>query len=449
MSYFSAANYPLPPGGSLALTPAERKRADGSRRATAGVVASRGRGSPATAQNIITVQAVTCKNQSKRRMLQVRSSDPRNVFAPASSDESDFDTKKGMLGLCVLEANTTFRGGMTGDTNVEVVTNMAGMSRDVRLGIPCVVQLERSAADANGDDRTTIVIAGVQTLVTTGSEQCSPGQKLYADPNPFMVDDPDNEGQLVSGINISGINKAVKHIQLRPLNSNNLHSMTLSLQNEVRLRLGSAEAGRSISAILGAAEPEKALCAFFTREATQLLDARNLAVDMPVRGLMHIYAAWLFVQLVSASAGTDAPIPALSADLNELAFVKVVALQTLRLALQHTETTFSRCYRAYDSALPQDATSDSARTYTAASNRHSLSSAYLSGLLDNGKYNVGSPSDNMRYAMAAEACLNQHFHYHSQVLRQDMHDYLARFVLGIALSGSSKGKPIDVLVGGR
>jgi hypothetical protein len=154
--FYRRQNYPLAPTG------AQSGSRTGKRKAT-GVIKSSGRGAVATPQSLITLVAITNKNEHKRRKLASRPGDLKSMYAAPSNDETDFSIKRGMLGLCRIMPDSSFRSALTNDSSVEVVTNMAGLSRDEQLGMPCVVQVARDSNDVNSDDHTTIVIQGVQT----------------------------------------------------------------------------------------------------------------------------------------------------------------------------------------------------------------------------------------------------------------------------------------------
>lgn len=421
-----------------------RNRAGQKQKPGMNVVQSKGRGEVATPQAVIVLQAALPKNELDRRARMAPVGRAEALYAPPARSERDFDAKKGMVGLCLLNNQATFAGRIGNTNSVRVAVNMAGLSRSEKLGMPCVVQVARDALDANTDDRTTIIVQGVQTIVDTGSQPIACGEIVIIDPNPFLIADPVNKsGPQVSGINVQGVTENFMHPQTRTLTTNHEHALVQEFQNVLRARMGTSEFGKELAGCLAGVDPGARLAALFARSCTTLFDESNIAQDNPLRGLTLIWAPWYFLQMVNVESVRGIKPAALG-------MTTLACLHALHASLQQTEREFTRIYAQYDCALPHDTADERPVQYEASSNRASLFSDTLKADLDiDTLRTLTNDFERSRAMHRGEAHLNLHYEYHSKLLRLALKNYLFKFSLGIALCGAGRGAPVDVLLGGH
>ena len=420
-------SYPLAPRRDSA-------KRDRSQR-TSGVILSHGRGNVATPQSLVVVQAIAPKDERERRARMAKR-DPNSMFAPPATDDGDFDIEKGMLGICNPNPSATFRGALTADSNVHVHTNMEGLSRDEPLCVPCVVQVKRSATDLNSEDRTTIVIRGVQTVVNTGSASLGVGQYCYFDPNPYTVV---KDGKVVSGINIVGVKNTVMHPQIRALDSTTTYSFVRGLQDVVRVAMGRDPNLKEIDTCFrNKAQNGEALLVCLNNMCEGIFKEHQLAADMPMRDIIRLFAPWQLMHFCDIPEAT----PSLSGVPQRL-HAKLMCADALRLAMIRIEDSETRHYRDFEVSLPHNSRS----TQTGGRIKSSVASPDLAKLLHPVTVGVLDPIKRFSEISTALSRIAMHFHYFDTICMQAQHDYISRFLIGLCLSGANKGAPVDILLG--
>ncbi|MDO9175011.1 MAG: hypothetical protein Q7V62_09410, partial [Actinomycetota bacterium] len=211
--------------------------AGSKRNATGGQIISPGRFDPAVPQQLV-VLAVTVRfaeQERKMRALQAGTNDPRRLYGAPSTDDKDMTCDKGRLGFCMLNLESTFRPGLGHSNHVTFACSVNGLSRDAKVGVPAVCQVSRDTTDPHSEDKTTVVVHGVQTIIDTGDQTISPGDQLYMDLNPFTTK---QDGQDVPGVIIPGVSRTTLHPQVRPARSSTRYALSRTLNDRVRLQLG-------------------------------------------------------------------------------------------------------------------------------------------------------------------------------------------------------------------
>lgn len=162
MTTFNRHSYPLPPS----LDNEDDQAPDLHKEASATPIVVQSKGQAPTPQQLVVLQATASKLERDRRLRAAQGLPDSALFAPHSSTDAAFNVKKGFLGICHLTPGHTYRGALQADqgANVQVFCNMGGLRRDTKLGIPCVVQVNRDATNLNSEDRTTLVVDGVQQI---------------------------------------------------------------------------------------------------------------------------------------------------------------------------------------------------------------------------------------------------------------------------------------------
>lgn len=426
-------SYPLVPRRDAA-------KRDRSQR-TSGVILSHGRGAVATPQSLVVVQAIAPKDERERRARMAKR-DPSTMFAPPATDDADFDIEKGMLGICNPNPSATFRGALTADSNVHVHTNMEGLSRDEPLCVPCVVQVKRSATDLNSEDRTTIVIRGVQTVVNTGSAPLGVGQYTYFDPNPYTVE---KEGKIVSGINIVGVKPTVMHPQIRGMDSTTTYSFLRGMQDTVRIAMG-RQCLKEIDACLKSSDRSgERLLTLLNKMCEDIFKDKHLSVDMPMRDVIRLFAPWQLMHFCDLPDATPS-LSAVASGISEMAqrlHAKLLCADALRLAMIRIEDSGTRHYRDFEVSLPHNTKS----VQTGGRGKSSVASEDLAKLLHPVAGIAVDPKIRFGQVASALSQIEMHFHHFSTICLQAQHDYMMRFMIGLCLSGANKGQPVDVLLG--
>jgi hypothetical protein len=305
-----------------------------------------------------------------------------------------------------------------------------------------VVQVKRSATDLNSEDRTTVVIRGVQTLVNTGSAPLGVGQYCYFDPNPYTVE---KEGKTVSGINIVGVKPTVMHPQIRGMDSTTVYSFLRGMQDTVRIAMGRDPNTKEIDACLKSTSGEKLLVCL-NKMCEAIFDSRQLAVDMPMRDVIRLFAPWQLMHFCDIPDATPSLSAGGSSTVNEMAqrlHAKLVCADALRLAMIRIEDNSNRQYRDYEVSLPHNTKT----VQTGGRGKSSVGSEALAKLMHPP---AGTKLDaKTRFGEIANALsqVELHYNFFSTICLQAQHDYQMRFLIGLCLSGANKGQPVDLLLG--
>lgn len=441
MNYNSA----LPPLSS-SLLPSRDKGAyqrRGNRgnphRAQAAVVRGTTRNAVATPQSLVVLTADTPKApQELARRARAARADPRTLYGPPTDVEQSMSVFKGMVGLCSTTGNGGFRAALGNSSTAQVHGNMAGLSREERLHTPCVIQTTRDAADPNAEDKATLVVQGVQSVHNTGGQQIPPGVPVIADPNPYMVE---QDGAMVPGVQLPGIDRSTLFVQLRPLTTATLHSYIRAQEDAIRIRMGNVDFGMKLSKALLNGDP-KAIYDLLEHECTQSFEQVNMPVDMPMRDLIRVFAPWQLVQFIC--------IPGCIASITtpqQRSRAHVLVLNALRLELIRHEQTVCRIFQAFERSLPHgtepEGTLAYARTRDTSIHSDKLRDLISVDFVTGGKSNV----EKGEAVLAAAAHLNLHYASVQQRSYCAMTDYLNRFLIGKSLTGANKGQQFDILMG--
>lgn len=409
---------------------------NGARSATAGVVRITAGRNPAIAQQrTLMLAAQVSKVEKEKRAMAVRGRGRRFVFGPPTDDPMDFSVRTGELGLCILNEGSTFRQCVTADNNVRVVTSANGLPRNANLGMPCVTHSDNDVSKAHRDDRTGVAVGGVETIAHTGQEPVQCGDKLYVDPNPYMV--LDEMGKEVPGIQgPAGIPDTKQRFQARPMRTQTLDTLLQSFEADVHRHFQS----KDFREHLAAANTEQALVAEITRICKAIFDDdKHVSDDMPIRGYLPVYATWTLRKLLSIpsflKAGAVTPAVRMR--------YEWLAMRALVQVLKNAEQRFSHTVQQFNAMLPHVMGPDADALQHARHVDYSVHSKHLADLLD---IDAKTPSPRDRLAEAS-ARLDMFYSKYKERLIHMQRAWQERFFLGTALSSANKAGQLDVLVG--
>lgn len=430
----------------MPFAPSSSQRTNTSRRNAQ--IKSYGRGAVTTPQALITVAARVPKNAHVHRRQEKNANNRASLYAWHSENPEDHNCYKGQLAMVHLNPKGSFSGAIANDAQLEIFTCVSGLSRSAEIGMPCVVAVTRNVLSPEAN-LTTIIAQGVQTIVNTGCQAIPPGAQVYADPNPFVIDDLTQPGKEKPGIAILGVPDTTMHIQTRPFDTSTISAMNANLCNTLRERFARPEVGADIGKALRGVDPGKNLCEVMRRMCDVLFLEKTLARDMPIVPLLRNFAVEFFLQMVKISHGTNDSPFRVTLSKEENASLRVYALQAKRLTLLESEEMFSRIYTKYDSSIEHDTLNGKPHSFSAAKNHSSLHSDHLRHLLTNKSLNDATPEQRSGMLMEADARLAFHYNRHHELLVCAEYNYIQKFMIGRSLCGAPKGGPLDILLGGH
>lgn len=431
---FSAQSYPLAP-----TFDGTSQGQQGKKRSSSGVIKTEGRGATLTPQGLIVVQSTVLKEEKlrRRRITAKDGFNPKAQYGPAvkGDDDAVMSTHKGVLGMCVTTNQHTFRGGLGNDNNVLSVFAVNGLSRSEKLAIPCIAQVSRDANEKYGEDRTTLVVHGAQTIVNTGCQPIDAGMHLYVDPNPFTTTNDD--GQVVSAVNVKGIPQETLFFQIRPIVTDTIYAWMRSIEDRMRLSLAKTMSGdiqKAIKAGDGVALFDAVRAHVVRTWTDELLYAR----DMPMLDLILIFVLDDFAQLAlipkSGLTGLDTP------EVQQMA--NILGLQALVLALRAQVEAGSIVNREFQSALPQ-------HTRPQPAYQSPQDTVHDDKLLTNLSPGVlfpagGDKTTAFRILTETRARLALFVRTATCIGMQAQEEYFRRVRCGMALSSAAKGGQLDL-----
>lgn len=426
------------------VVPVSRPIYGTTRPGNSGIMEVPGRGNVAVPQSLVVEQAIVHKEEVAIRANRNGRLPPNQLLAPHATEDAVMNTYKGQLGLTMIERGTTFRGGLGNNPTVRFVTSANGLSKAdmANLGIPGVAQVERDATDKTSEDRTTVVLHGVQTLVNTSNDQINIGDKLYVDPSPLLT--TDGSGRVVSAIRIRGIHPETCHFRPRPKRANTVFAWEHDLVNRAREEMGRGDFGKSLQLAVQHGDAQ-VLYEAIDKTCARVLDVEGGVSDnSPMRWHVRLCVYALVVSL----AMTPGALHGLN-DLNARLTTWVLALQAQLEALRVWSASEERIQRDFQATLPQHTRPMATRSGGGADIDETIHSSRLSALLAPQRQGAASipPEQRLAAAMEAQARLALHSQHAITVTSHAAHDWLNKFYLGTALSSANKGQAFDVLMG--
>lgn len=424
-----ATPYPLAPSRSFGL--------DGLPLANSGVIKSKGRGQAATPQQLVVVQARLRQDEMSRRKRAAHGLAPSELLAPPTSNVDSFEVRKGEVCLIDSEKNGTMRGSMTSDAGalVSVTTNVAGKPAYELSKLAMVGVVTKGVDMKDGDNRATIVIDGIQTVVNTGMHTIPIGARVIVD--PFAATTLQG-GELTPAMEVWGRSKGFAPPALRALDCNSIHSWVTQFGERLRVILDDKQVGTEKSA-----EELRNKLVGLVKDVNL---ADRLANKMPIRGYLNIWLPWWLANLEwrHLRQTYDAANPP---SIKQLAWL----LQILRLHLLAVEDEFSNARDNYECALPMNKFKRSAVEFQKIKTQdHTVRSQKLQTDITNQAIAdafAEGPVEGMLHMADLFATLNLFAFHYMAVLRHELGDWIERFALGLSLSTSSKSKPLDVFLG--
>lgn len=396
-----------------------------------GRVYSHGIGRGITKQHMVVAQATLHKDEHLIREREaVGLDEDRDLWAPPANNPTAFLARKGMIGFLVQEPGRTTRGapGSDAGANVRCVVNMAGLPKRKRLFLPIVNQLSRDADRPHTEDRTTVALCGTHTIVHTGMQpQVTVGQLIIVDPQPAMVIENGRKRPLIK---IKGCPDDFFPPQTRAMDTSDVHALATKHQHALLKTVSRPEVRRVLA---------QASYGDLFRQLRKLVDdscdADYWSEHIPLRAYLRAWLPWHLLKLTRTGGLTQSADHRLK--------LRFRLLRLVHRALTEAATLFDKAAAGYGGQLPHSA--DKANPTAGVA---SVFASALNDRLDPAKFSaLPSRAEQMESIDIAECHVDLFFFDHAVVCLHDTYHWLRSFTLGVALSSSTKGNPLDVLTG--
>lgn len=399
------------------------------------ILFTKGRGQVDTPQRLVTIAAVALKDERDQRRIACRGA--HDMYGPPAATDAEMSVNKGQVGMCYLEAGSTFRLSLQADSNVRVFASSAGLPRSGRYAWPCVIQTIGDAERKLGSNQVTIAIEGRQTIVPYCSETIQVGDTLYVDleGNWTVVD-----GQTVPAIQgPAGLARNYANLVVRPMPSSTPNAMFTKVEDLLRQKMGLSgfqDLWKDVKTHQQVCDTTHRICDFmFSNEL-------KVSSDMPIRAYAPIWFLWSFSKMLNIHWSKVNLDPATV----NLANAYVQILRALVQMVKDVEDKFDRLVTEFGAPLPHTTEVVTVNRFTNRSNnKSSIHSHSLTDL-----FTPSTPPDHVqdsRNVREAAARLDLIVVPLMARIRDEQRNFFVTRCLGTALSCATGVDPCDVLLG--